>query len=182
MDSWSEHVVENILSPVPRTPEVSAAPSAGNSQHCACGKALEVREAQMLLHTCKALGHHHDPPDSSAGGAGGDTLSITWKEAHLGSQLGHGASESERHTAAQTYTDMSAWTQASSHPPCSPGPRATGSSTPNSSHPQVPWAGSLPRLWADPPVSCLSARSDLPCTTWVQALICIVNRMKEQVK
>ncbi|KAI4563184.1 hypothetical protein MJT46_010793 [Ovis ammon polii x Ovis aries] len=28
----------------------------------------------------------------------------------------------------------------------------------------------------------LSARSDLPRATWVQALICTVNRMKEQVK
>lgn len=92
----------------------------------------------MLLHAGKALGHHGDPPDPSAGGAAGETLSVTWKEPHPGSQVGNGASESERHTAAQTYTDMSAWTQASSQPPCSPGPRATGSSTPHSPHPQVP--------------------------------------------
>ena len=72
------------------------------------------------------------------------------------------------------------------HPPNLPAPQdpgpSTGSSTPHSSHPQVPWAGSLPRPWADPTVSCLSARSDLPCATWVQALICTVNGMKEQVK
>lgn len=90
MDSWSEHMVENILSPVPRTPAVS---SCALCWELAAPRlwALGVREAQMFLHTRKTLGHRGDPPDPSASGAGGETLSITWKEPRLGSQVGNGA-------------------------------------------------------------------------------------------